>query len=40
MFLLQKTQRGLGIFRQIDVITILQRRAQSFARRFLIVDDQ
>ena len=40
VFLLQQLRRGLGILGQVNVVTVFQRRAQSFARRLLVIHNQ
>ena len=36
---LQQAQRALAVFRNVHIVTILQRRTQSLARRFLVIDN-
>ena len=40
VLLLQQLRRRLGVLGQIDVVTILERRAQTFPRRLLIIHYQ
>src|SRR5256885_13243359 len=40
MLLLQQLHRRFGVISQVHVITLLQRLAQPFARRFLVVNYQ
>src|ERR1051325_9452168 len=40
MFALQKFQRGMGRIGEIHVVMIFERVAQTFALRFLVIDDE